>query len=399
MPDNELPPPHTPSEKPDETDKPGFPESLDDVLRVLRSMGDIATPGMDLPEDGERYDFSIPPATYDEQLTPQEIIERLDAGYTVKVAPRFGEQMEARRTNEITYIGSDGTSHVITERQAIDDTKKYLQVAIAAEDELWHDPSPDEMYMKDQVRSISENLTFIGEKEYEEAAAGMALYWKSLLDTNSQLQILALAGLDKEDEKIKSDDYLLDNILARFTDEEVEEYQGRLITDPSDITVADPRNLRAILVDDWTISATQLNEAAAQFRREHPMYASSVEVQLVTASKDQIVHGLSSKIEDLLSNRPAVVPIPVRAYFVAHDAPVSWDSQVHITGSHSSVDFDFQDILEKVARRAGLTETLAEGEGAVLETMPPLTRIIRPYRAEDFEPRQKYRFKLPDNSV
>ena len=77
---------------------------------------------------------------------------------------------------------------------------------------------------------MRENLTFIGEKEYKEAAAGIAASWLATLEADDDLHIYAVAGeiakLKKAtyNNQIKSDEYLLDNILANFTEEDWEKY-------------------------------------------------------------------------------------------------------------------------------------------------------------------------------
>ena len=92
---------------------------------------------------------------------------------------------------------------------------------------------------------MRENLTFIGEKEYKEAVAGIAANWKALLEADAKLQICVIAGeIAKSknsqgkmiyDNQIKSDEYLLDNILANFTEEDWEKYGGRILVDRDDI--------------------------------------------------------------------------------------------------------------------------------------------------------------------
>lgn len=313
-------------------------------------------------------------------LAAAEIVERFNRDRFIKVAPDFSEQLqEDDRTNPIVYISDSdralhgGTSdseysqsrEMIPEIEALRELDVFLSVV---EQEL-----PGEH--ADKARSIRENLTYIGEKEYKEASAGIASYWKAELSQNPSLQILAVAGeiakkVGRENANlpIKSDEYLLENILANFSDAELEQYAGRLIVDGNDVTAA-PEDVRVILLDDWTISGSQIDHAHLSFTKRYPELKDSIEVQLIAASESRITNGCG-----VYTGARTDKYLPVKAYYKAHSSGDDYDDNygIHVTGSHSSVDFDFEEKL------ADMVKALQEKD--IAATMPAPTNIVRPYR-------------------
>lgn len=306
-----------------------------------------------------------------------EIYERLERDHCVRRPLRFALQMHDKsRTNAIEYatssmsLGTDTHTASIPKRQ-ITEHEGLTELA-----DWLRGKAAESMTRADGV-SLYENLTYIGEKEYQEAVSGLAAYWKLMMDKNPALQ-LYIVGDDievRDYEYYKSTDYLLDRILACFTDDELEHYKGRLLLRESDIVNDDPQSLRAILIDDWTISGSQLREKAISFISSHPGSFACLEVNLLAASKERIALGLED-INAYPSNDTVPlehISVPVRSYYMAHDAPlVQHDSArgVHITGSHSSVDFGFELQLEQM-RDYG-------------SHLPPPANIVRPYRQDGY---------------
>ena len=178
---------------------------------------------------------------------------------------------------------------------------------------------------------MCENLTFIGEKEYKEAAAGIAASWKAALEANTDLQICTIAG-EIGREKIKSGEYLFDNILADFTEEDWKKYGGRIIVDRDDIAQVQQKkeNLRVVLLDDWTISGMQLKNVYNLLVEQYPEIKDRIEVQLIVANKQRIEKGFL--IDRWMGDEKR---IPLRAYFSAHEAKTA-ENGAYITGFHSS---------------------------------------------------------------
>lgn len=228
---------------------------------------------------------------------------------------------------------------------------------------------------------MRENLTFIGEKEYKEAAAGIAASWMTSLEADNDLQIYAVAGeiakLKNMSDKvvyknqIKSDEYLLDNILANFTEGDWEKYGDRIIVDRDDIAKIPKEHLRVVLLDDWTISGLQLSIVYSSLSRQYPELKDSIEAQLIVANEQRIKHGL--EVDWLRDSEN----IPVKAYFLAHDS-MEAEQGVHITGYHSAVDFDFEITIKNMVNVA---RGLLGADGKDIH-MPPGTNIVRPYRKD-----------------
>ncbi|MCA9331255.1 hypothetical protein KC957_04330, partial [Candidatus Saccharibacteria bacterium] len=222
-----------------------------------------------------------------------------------------------------------------------------------------------------RARDMLENITYIGEKERTEAMAGIAEYWKSWLAENPDRQICALASISRNSGTNKSDRYLLDGILSNFSDEELAQIGDRLVTGLSDLTGA-PEDVKVVLLDDWTISGSQMETALGTVAHEAGQYVDSIELQLVTSTEERIRSGKT------VSRQGRQHVIPIRSYFLSHRAAVETDygykgHTAYETGSHSSVDFDFQDMIS--AMKYGLDQKT----GAVT-IMPPTTNIRRIYK-------------------
>lgn len=332
-------------------------------------------------------EVEIHPAGAGDEISPEEVCWRLESEGVVKVAPRLDEQLAGKaedRSNVITCIagmnkslGTDTSNDRyrryradLTESEVLRQLDTFLAGIIDLGD-LDISLAADAWYMR-------ENLTFIGEKEYKEAAAGIAASWMASLEADDDLQIYAVAGeiakLKKATYKnqIKSDEYLLDNILANFTEGDWEKYGDRIIVDRDDDIANMPKeNLRVVLIDDWTISGWQLGKVYNSLSGQYPELKDSIEVQLIVANEERIKHGLAAS---WLRNSES---IPVKAYFLAHDS-IEAEHGAHITGYHSAVDFDFEVTIKNMV---GAARELLGADGKDIH-MPPGTNIVRPYRKD-----------------
>ena len=331
----------------------------------------------------------IRPAAADDEISPEEAVRRLESDGVVKVAPRLAEQLKNNkedRSNIVTFItGVDISLGTRTSQGEYKDKRTEL-----TEYEILY--SFDEFLAKIETlghgypfgysaRLIRENLTFIGEKEYKEAAAGIAASWLAALEADDDLHIYAVTGeiakLKNSNGKtayynqIKSDEYLLDNVLANFTEEDWEKYGGRILVDRDDIMKIPKEHLRVVLLDDWTISGWQLEDVYASLISQYPELKDSIEIQLIVANEQRIKHGLKTSVLNDSEN------IPVKAYFLAHHSKIA-ENEAHITGYHSAVDFDFEQTIGYIVHMA--RSLLGKDAGNI--HMPPGTNIVRPYRKD-----------------
>lgn len=308
----------------------------------------------------------------DAKLSGDEIYRQFERDHCVKHAPRLAVQLtDLSRTNLImiaeenyglgTGASEDQLSRTLTEHEALTEYDAALS-GLSETNEI--------------ARSLRENLTFIGEKEYQEAVGGIATYWKRLLDANQDLQIYVHKGALSSDSYIKSDEYMFDRIIEHFSDQELEKYKHRLIVRAEDIVSDAPDRLRAFLLDDWTISGSQLREAATGFLVDHPDSLGCLEVMLIAASRERISLGLEDIRGPYIGDRREMnISVPVKSYFLAHHAPLMEHESsrgVHITGSHSAVDYGFEVLLNKMMG------------GRKDKMLPPPANIIRPYRRRGY---------------
>ncbi len=362
----------------------------------------------DYLETERTYDLKntvIEPAPATAELTSVEIAERMETDHVVKAAPEWANQLRDNdRYGSIVRIDGQGRigpgTHeaqyesrrmIHREHRAMQQTDEFLR-AIRDVASWTHD---GETYAR--AEDMLETLTYIGKKEYQEAAAGIATYWKSLLDHNPRLQLLVrgdeVSMRDEDMQGVKSDQYLFDTVLGNFTDQELKTYAGRLITDASQVTATESKDLRVLLLDDWTISGQQMEDATFMFIGENAHLEPSVEVQLLVASEERIRLGFRYDAEDSMGN-DVHFALPVRAYYQAHYANKTYESDAHITGAHSSVDYDFEDDLAQMrvdAVHAARANNLDVPD--VLRSLPPLANIVRPYRQPGYELRNVARLR------
>ncbi|MEO5949541.1 MAG: hypothetical protein ABIP74_03985, partial [Candidatus Saccharimonas sp.] len=309
----------------------------------------------------------------DAKPSDEEICAQFERDHCVKRAPRVKEQMrDTSRRNKISYLNNAYLKKKfqpeylrITEHKALMKYDEWLSTAAEA-----HSQSGE------LARSLSDNLTFIGEKEYQEATRAIAVYWKYVLDTNEDMQLYVLKGAISETYYVKSDEYMLDRIIAHFSDEELIKYKDRLILRDDDIIDDSPEHLRVVLLDDWTISGSQLRDAASKFIEAHPKSSACMEIELIAASKLRIALGLEEVSGARIShNREKDISIPIKSYYMAHHAPLMTGGTsmgVHITGSHSSVDFGFEYMLKDIINYDDKVQ------------LPPIAKIERPYRKDGY---------------
>jgi hypothetical protein len=226
--------------------------------------------------DESEYEPEIDQAAPTGEVSPEDAARLLESRRFVRTAPRLTDQLadEETRSNLITYIAETHSSlKTVTSKDRYRDNRAELteyETLRQLEEFLDYIESLNgECAAK--AKSMRENLTFIGEKEYKEAAAGIAASWKAALEANTDLQICTIAG-EIGREKIKSGEYLLDNILADFTEEDWKRYGGRIIVDRDDIAQVQQKkeNLRVVLLDDWTISGMQLKNVYNLLVEQYP---------------------------------------------------------------------------------------------------------------------------------
>lgn len=367
------------------------------------------------------YTIDASAEPYEAQLTPVEVISKLEYDHVVKEANSFENQVnDLARTNKIACvvglrenIGSSGHESKyddrrveMSEHDALKATYQFFEAMAYVEEKQYQDDineyGEEEVTPREEFTTFGDDmrkhLTFIGEKELQEASAGLADYWKALLESNPNQQLYIPIGeiikstfdeaLDKAS-MVKSDKYVFDHIMAHFSEEERTKYANRLVTEQSAITVDDPESLRIILLDDWAISGSQLVTATDTLRMDLPQFASRIEVNLIVATEDQITHGLARTRNDTLPGM-ATAPLPVRAYFKSHHTDFLRNRKAYITGAHSSVDYGFSEEIEESLKSLWFRET----HGALklpdsLRSTPPLMNIVRPYRQSALENEQK----------
>jgi hypothetical protein len=226
------------------------------------------------------------------------------------------------------------------------------------------------------AESLRDGLTFIGEREYKEAVAGLGQSWKEYLDGDRDRMICVLAevsSLERYYGQQKSDARVRDQVLATFSDEELEAYSGRIVGDLGDVTTSHPDDVKVIIVDDWSISGDQVRDVFAMLNQDRRFRgyvdAGSVEINMLVASSDTLAEGVNMRAFDDKSR------VPVRAYFQARPIKEPGDRfRAHYGGVYSAPNYGYRHPIEGMAKLIPEVPT------------PSLTRINRPYHGKHKKP-------------
>lgn len=295
--------------------------------------------------------------------------------------------------SDTSISGNVLDTNLHTEVDALLQTKELLEEAMT---------NPDvsgDIAMR--AEDIYENLTFIGEKELTEATDAIAKQWKSYLVDTPDLSLFIVTNTsfdtkdtEPEDDNIydseigyvsrnKSDEYILDNVLSNFSDEELQEYESRLVFSSAEYGKHNPEQVKTIVLDDWIMSGQQMHDTLdAVFEHTRP---SDVEINLVVCNEDRLVNGFKT-------NHRAE-PVPVKAHFIARPTNHPYASEfggAYLTAAHSTGDYPFEGTIQDII--GAVNETASSDRERFY--MPPLANIVRPYYSPDYQPRYVARLKV-----
>jgi hypothetical protein len=225
-----------------------------------------------------------------------------------------------------------------------------------------------------QAMSIRENLTFIGQQEFQEGTAGLAVLWKSYLDEDPRRQICVVTGASKLPQNRngdKSDRFVRKAVLDNFDEEKDKRYLNRIVENVEDLT-ARPENARVVILDDWTVTGRQMFGVVNELLKSPTAqrYAPSMELNVIAAPKSRIERGLPLGLK--------AKPLKVRAYYEAYEAKDTGDKDVdcHITGAHSTTNFGFGVTVEELVKTMN-HQTIAIGQKKY--EIPALASVYRDY--------------------
>lgn len=302
-------------------------------------------------------------------------------------APVFADQVNDK-TRQAAFAFRDGAvnkdtlssdNNESTEQAGLVELQGFLTRFIKEVGDLGETFKYPELLVR--AEGMLENLTFIGTPEYNEAAYGIAARWKTYLNDDPKRQICALTCVSNSTKYLgqrKSDDYMRDRVLGTFSDEELKRYSGRIVGELNEIDAA-PENVRVVMLDDWSVSGSQLRRAFDELVQD-PLFeqfveSESVEVNMLVSSEQRLHNGITMHAyedKDLKMTQPV---LPVRSYFVAHHAGTSQEEHAsHVTGLHSSVNFDFVDPIHSMVGTLGRLGKMRQSRAPLA-----LTNVVRPY--------------------
>jgi hypothetical protein len=321
--------------------------------------------------------FGFKPAAPVETYLLDETTKKIESDGFFTEAPLLSEILDDEsRTNKLSYWKSDKSKREemrskiapleeevveLTEHEALVELDEFLNFAAI---ELSGSEDPDILALSQEANKIRTELNYIGDKEIQAAAAGMAGLWKHYLSEDPKKQICVPQEIVRTPDYKgkKSSEYMYYQILKSFSPEELARYGKQIITDPRELK-RDPKFVKIVILDDWSISGTQLGNAyGSLFSVLDPKYLDKVEINLAAATKYQLTEG-----------RVQGRKLPIKSYFRINSKTyeISDYERPIISGTHSSVDFGFELSIEKIVK------ALNSLNPAKKVYMPPCTNILR----------------------
>lgn len=178
-----------------------------------------------LERNGEKYQQlitalgSISLHGANEHLEPGQICSNWERYGAVKDPPRFSEQFsDETRQAPFRYgpaaLEKANMGWLATEYEGLQEVRHLLGGHIS-------NARSEDAPMVARAVDMLRNLTFIGEREYDEAVQGIGTAWKAYLDAHPRNQLCVITEINKLDRyegQRKSDEHLKQRILETFTD-------------------------------------------------------------------------------------------------------------------------------------------------------------------------------------
>ena len=182
--------------------------------------------------------------------------------------------------------------------------------------------------------------------------------------------------------EMKSSQYILSLVLSKFSDDEFEEYDGRLKVYGGRGEIG--KRSKVLFLDDWIISGDQVKKRIAGFEVDNDPESHEVSVLVMAASGDYLDNGISAY------SQCGGTIYPVEACYVLKNSPDA-GGMSRITGIHSSTDNTFGYEVDGIAYCA-IERGILKGEGIDALSLPALANIVRPYRnGKNFDGLSRFR--------
>jgi hypothetical protein len=286
--------------------------------------------------------------------------------------------------------GCDTTTRLdISESELLNDLEDYyrgINQIPPPDGPAGSDPGHQLKLVQSCTRNSHERLFWFGKKEFDEAVQAYAKAFKDGLERDPKLQICltALSGVGSIIDGVRIEDlatqmnfksgaYVLDEIMSRFSDDEIRHFGERLqIGFKNSDRVK--YNSQIILVDDWCITGIQAKNTVAKQLRDLRVPHDRL-TMMTLAVADPKHHGEITNAECGLS------PINRYSYWTtdACDRPI-------LAGQHSVNDISFGMSIDHDVQRIGDCEIPEP-------TLPLAVKIAQPYKQPDWRPENILRWQ------
>jgi HPt (histidine-containing phosphotransfer) domain-containing protein len=301
--------------------------------------------------------------------TLQSVIDQHQGG-----SDRYNSRMFAERPAEFYGVSRDesvDTREVFLVEHAEDDAAydlvhKMLEVEKVL-GELMTTQGGDVPNVRaaiEQAHDVRENLRVIGQEDLNEACHGIADHWLQLLDSGDRDLFIGIRFTTDSSSYFYTQvmDQLQTLIAAREDAANVTSRIHPLNIDdtPSDELKRQVQDGHFVAVDDWTITARQMEAVVNEVRFQYELSPSNMEIDLICAASDQLAVGING--------------VAVKGYF-KRPSPADDESEAGVTGlQHGPTDFGFRHIIDSCYA------LLRQVPGYENYPYPILYSTARPYR-------------------
>lgn len=263
---------------------------------------------------------------------------------------------------------SEAITRKFTEREGLVNLNSYFEQVSA---ELQKLSGPESEEMKQKVKLMRENLTFIGEPELQTALQGMARHVIELAQQGKNVYLfpygtrsekyITLRTLEQVDAMLEGSPHLMSRIKIGETIEEIFRHWGDGIVD-----------MKILIPDDFLVSGSTLMGVMGGARR----HLSEKGVEEAEKHIESLV--VASALND---SQKQPKDGSIHAYFGVPIVRKSPDghlltARIAMTGSHASVDYGFDETIDTI-------QEFLSRKSTVVPDLPLLYKVNRPYEMKE----------------
>jgi hypothetical protein len=288
-----------------------------------------------------------------EAASISETTKAFESGGYMKEAPRFIDQVNdpeserLRRGSTVrhnfadpngnkTNVSSTEAGELAKLQKILSNTRSTIEARAATQGET------EKLNELRKTLEEFDELAFIGKPELDEAVDGIAGYWADKLKADPRTTITVLAAT--REDMGGSFDYMYKRVvnaiseLGDVSDAEKADFASRIkFSRRFDPAMLQDPDAKFMFLDDWSISERSLKNHSLSILNN---VSEGDQAALLNRSEVNLVFAFPEQIEEGIKLGEVAQPVAVKGYFKARHG--YFDGNVHVTGTHASVDYGFE---------------------------------------------------------